>query len=80
MQKAIDVKTISYFHVNKNHFQESGLTLSLVLKVRIFEQAIDICDELTEFSFHFFTSPDFIDKFALKSIHVWIELKRKPST
>ena len=52
---------------------------SLVLKATVWELGIAYWYSLTEFSFHFFTSSDFIDKFALKGIHIRIKLTRKPS-
>lgn len=54
-------------------------TYGLVLKVTVLELVIANRYSLTEFSFHFFTSSDFVDKFALKGIHIRIKLTRKPS-
>lgn len=34
-------------------------------------------NKLTQFSFHLFTPPDFVYKFALKSIHVGIQLMKE---
>ena len=52
---------------------------SLVLKATVLELVIAYWYSLTEFSFHFFTSSDFVDKFALKGIDIRIKLTIKPS-
>lgn len=65
-----------YNSLSQERFRTYG---SLVLKATVLELVIAYWYSLTEFSFHFFTSSDFVDKFALKGIDIRIKLTRKPS-